>query len=389
MGVCAGMGHATLDPRRLAMKPALTFLFIFSLVSCPNLSDQAHALVSREEKVTFYPTYGYKEGENWVIPMRVWVRERRALSEHLSNEVAESMGDLGLGEIKNFQSRTQDFVADSESREEVTFVFDNDPANQRYSVRNSRGDSLKTDQNGLIEGVIKLSITEASELLSRQGSRDGWLTYRATSSGHSGTGRVRLLGPSGLSVISDIDDTIKVTEIPAGSKIVVRNTFFRDFVAASEMAAMYQGLQGASFHYVSGGPWQLYEPLSQFLLSERTGFPEGTFHMKNVRKNLLSMNSWEDLKTLVTNENATMEQKLSQIGEILRRFPERRFILIGDSGEKDPEVYRKIRDRFRDQVLEIRIRDVVNDREKNPGRLQGMTIIPTPAVVRGVSQFGN
>ncbi len=371
------------------MRPVLTFLFIFSLVGSPYLSDPAYALISREEKVTFYPTYGFKEGNNWVIPMRVWVRERRTLSESLSNEVAEGMGDLGLVEINNFRSRTRDFVADSESRETVTFVFDSDPANQRYSVQNSLGASLKTDQNGLIEGVIKIPATKASELLSRQSSRDGWLTFRATSDGHSGTGRVRLLESSGLSVISDVDDTIKVTEIPAGSKIIVRNTFFRDFVAAPDMAAMYQGLQGASFHYVSGGPWQLYEPLSQFLFSEGIGFPEGTFHMKNVRKNLLSINTWEDLKVLVTNENATMDQKLSQISEIMRRFRGRKFILIGDSGEKDPEVYRKIKDQFGDQVLEIRIRDVVNDRENNPGRLQGMTILPTPAVVRGVSQLGN
>ena len=371
------------------MKIVLTFLFIFSLVSCPDLSDQAYALISGEERVTFYSTYGYKEGNNWVIPMRVWVRERRPLSEDLSTELAAGMGELGLREINNFRSRAQDFVADSESHEEVTFVFDNDPANQRYSVQSSRGAALKTDQNGLIEGVVKISTTKASELLSRQSSQDGWLTYHATSSGHSGKGRVRLIASSGLSVISDIDDTIKVTEIPAGAKVVVRNTFFRDFVAAPGMTTMYQGLQGASFHYVSGGPWQFYEPLSQFLFSERIGFPEGTFHMKNVRKNFLSANSWEDLKVLVTNENATMDQKLSQIGEIMRRFPERKFILIGDSGEKDPEVYRKIRDRFQDQVLEIRIRDVVNDREKNPGRLQGMTVILTPTVARGVSQLGN
>lgn len=371
------------------MKILLTFLVIFSLVGGSSLSDQAHALIPGEEKATFYSTYGYKKGDHWVIPMRVWVHEPRALSEELSVKVEASMGNLGLGEIKNFRSRIQDFAADSESHEKVTLAFDNDPANQRYSVQNSLGASLRTDLNGLIEGEIKISTTKASELLSRQRSRDGWLTYRATSRSHSGRGRVRLLENSGLSVISDIDDTIKVTEIPAGSKIVIRNTFFRDFVAAPEMAAMYQGLQGASFHYVSGGPYQLYEPLSQFLFSERTGFPEGTFHMRSVRKNLLSTNVWEDLKVFVTDENATMTQKISQISEIMRNFPERKFLLIGDSGEKDPEVYREIRDRFHGQVLEIRIRDVVNDREKNPGRLEGMTIILAPTVVRGVSQLGN
>ena len=166
-------------------------------------------------------------------------------------------------------------------------------------------------------------------------------------------------------MISDIDDTIKITEIPAGSKVVVRNTFFRDFVAAPEMAKMYQGFNGASFHYVSGGPWQLYGPLSEFLFSEKGGFPEGTFHMKQVSKNLLSADTWEDLKELVTNENVTFEQKVSQISEIMQSFPERKFILVGDSGEKDPEVYREIKKKFPNQVQEIRIRDVVNDREKN------------------------
>jgi len=54
---------------------------------------------------------------------------------------------------------------------------------------------------------------------------------------------------SAISVISDIDDTIKITEIPAGPKVVVWNTFFRDFAAASGMATMYQQeLGAAAFH---------------------------------------------------------------------------------------------------------------------------------------------
>jgi Uncharacterized conserved protein (DUF2183) len=371
------------------MKSIFAFLFLFSLLSSSGFSGNAHALVSREEKVTFYSTYGYQDGDNWVIPMRVWVRERRGLSERLSTKVAASLGRLELGDIGNFRSRFQDFVADDESREEVTFAFDNDPANQKYSVQDSRGTALKTDHNGLAQGEIRIPLTKATELLRRQSSRDGWLTYRATSRGHSGTGRVRLIEPTGLSVISDIDDTIKVTEIPAGSKVVVKNTFFRDFVAAPGMAEMYQGLNASPFHYVSGGPWQLYEPLSQFLSSERAGFPEGSFHMRTVRKNLVSADTWEDLEDLVTNKNATMELKLSYIREIMQRFKDRHFILIGDSGEKDPEVYRQIKDQFKERVREIRIRDIVNDREKNPSRLEGMTIIEAPTVVKGVSQFGS
>jgi len=73
---------------------------------------------------------------------------------------------------------------------------------------------------------------------------------------------------------------------------------------------------------------------------------------------------------------------VSQISEIMQRFPERKFILVGDSGEKDPEVYREIKKKFPNQVQEIKIRDVVNDREKNKSRLEGMTIIEAVFPVR-------
>ncbi|HRA86670.1 MAG TPA: App1 family protein, partial [Planctomycetaceae bacterium] len=120
----------------------------------------------------------------------------------------------------------------------------------------------------------------------------------------------------------------------------------------------------------------------------KAGFPEGSFHMKTVRKNLFSMASWRDLTELITNSELTFEQKVAQITTLLERFPQRQFILVGDSGEKDPEVYQAIRMKFPQQVREIWIRDIVNDRENHPDRLSGMHIIPAATVTRGVSEFG-
>jgi hypothetical protein len=331
---------------------------------------------SDEEQVTFYPTYGYKEGAGWKIPLRIWVREPRSLTESIVTKIAASIGKLEQKEIGNFRSRIADLVADDESGETVIFKFDGDPDNEEYRGQSENGSFPKSDLNGLVEGFITLAEKKAENLLQRQNSRNEWLTFRAVSKEHSGIGRVRLLATTGRSVISDIDDTIKVTEIPAGPKVVVRNTFFRDFAAAPGMAARYQQeLGAAAFHYVSGGPWQMYRPLAEFLIHGAGGFPEGSFHMKNIRKNLLSADTWEDLREIAGGD-ATFEQKVEQISDIITRFPGRKFVLIGDSGEKDPEVYREIRSRFPNQVEEIRIRDVVNDRVKNPNRLQGMTIIP-------------
>ncbi len=71
---------------------------------------------------------------------------------------------------------------------------------------------------------------------------DRWLSYRAISRGVGSEGLVQLLGvPKGNQMISDIDDTIKITEIPAGTEVVLRNTFLRpDFAEVPEMAQIYR-----------------------------------------------------------------------------------------------------------------------------------------------------
>jgi phosphatidate phosphatase APP1 len=167
--------------------------------------------------------------------------------------------------------------------------------------------------------------------------------------------------------------------VPAGKRVLARNTFFRDFVAAPELANRYAAVPGAAIHYVSGGPWQLYRPLAAFI--GPSGFPEGSFHMRVAGGSLLTaMQSLEDLGNFVSADG-TFDHKVEQITRIMTRFPARMFILIGDSGEKDPEVYSTIRSRFAAQVQEIVIRDIVNARETARERLTGMTVISAPTVV--------
>ena len=167
----------------------------------------------------------------------------------------------------------------------------------------------------------------------------------------------------------------------------MRNTFLRDYRMAPDMSSKYREWSDASFHYVSGGPWQMYGPLSEFLIDPDVGFPEGSFHMKSVQKNLFSRSTWNDLSDLITNSEQTFDHKVARLTLIMKHFPQRKFILVGDSGEKDPEVYNAIHAEFPAQVQEIWIRDIVNDRELNPGRLVEMQVIPALTVERGVSEF--
>jgi phosphatidate phosphatase APP1 len=162
------------------------------------------------------------------------------------------------------------------------------------------------------------------------------------------SGRVQLISEAGLSVISDIDDTIKVTNV-GHRRALLRNTFLREFQAVAGMAELYRkwAASGAVFHYVSSSPWQLYGCLARLLADE--GFPTGSFHLRSVRFRDPSI-----LRLFV----ARRRDKRRVIQSIIRSFPGRYFVLVGDSGERDPEVYGSLARKFPAQVQRILIRRV-------------------------------
>ncbi len=366
------------------LKVPIFVCFGLTLLACGSPRLVADEVVDAEKRVVFYPAYGYRQDGNWVIPMRIWVREEPGAILKIAGRAARGpladrakLDELDDEQIELYDTRIEDFIADSESRETVAFRFTGN--GKSYRLVGKDGEQ-KTDRNGLIIGSLALSDAAADDLLEAQGSSDGWLKFNAVSDNHFGSGQLRLIDPIGLSVISDIDDTIKVTNIPAGEVDILRNTFFRDFEAAPCMSDAYREFDThVAFHYVSGGPWQLFRPLADFMFSKPAEYPAGSFHMKDVRTNPFESESYDDIWRLVRggSQNVTFQQKVKQIRELMNRFPERRFILIGDSGERDPEVFSAIKDEFEHRVQEIRIRDVRNDAANNPQRLAGATILKT------------
>src|SRR5205807_10385096 len=147
---------------------------------------------------------------------------------------------------------------------------------------------------------------------------------------HAVNGIIRLLPQTGISVISDIDDTIKISDV-RDRKELLRNTFCRPYCPVPGMAQRYRSWDksaDARFHYVSASPWQLYIPLAAFIRSN--GFPEGTFQLKLFR--------WKD-QTFFDLFRSPEKYKMTAIKPLFERFPHRKFVLVGDSGEKDPETY--------------------------------------------------
>lgn len=156
-------------------------------------------------------------------------------------------------------------------------------------------------------------------------------------------------------IISDIDDTIVRTD--ATSLLAMsRNTFFHNaytrlpFAGVAEFyKALLLGRNGKRnnpFFYVSSSPWNLYELLRDFM--DLNKIPEGP---------LLLRDFGLEPRQLGT-VRGHMGHKFKEIESILQTYPELKFILIGDSGQEDPVIYREVVRKFPDRVLAIYIRDV-------------------------------
>ncbi|KAL9622551.1 MAG: hypothetical protein Q9160_003048 [Pyrenula sp. 1 TL-2023] len=159
---------------------------------------------------------------------------------------------------------------------------------------------------------------------------------------------VRITEAQGVSLISDIDDTIKHSAIANGAKEIFRNTFVRDLgdLTVQGVREWYTRLSqlGVKLHYVSNSPWQLYPLLQSYF--HMAGLPKGSFHLKQYSGMLQGI------------FEPAAERKKGSLEKIMRDFPERKFILVGDSGEADLEVYTDIVLANPGKILGIFIRDV-------------------------------
>jgi phosphatidate phosphatase APP1 len=73
--------------------------------------------------------------------------------------------------------------------------------------------------------------------------------------------------------------------------------------------------------------------------------------------------------------------KVGIIAGILKLLPNRRFVLVGDSGEKDPEIYRFLAKRYPRRIAAILIRNMVS-RPLDSRRTRKLTSLPDSVLVR-------
>ena len=118
------------------------------------------------------------------------------------------------------------------------------------------------------------------------------------------------------------------------------------------MSELYQNWRlkniNCTFHYLSGMPDQLYTLTQEFIYTNN--FPDGSFHMRHFGWAAASLFDF-------LHSESTFVHKISYLRFFLLNTV-RDFVLVGDSGEKDPEIYGTIAREYPERIRAIFIRAV-------------------------------
>ncbi len=152
-----------------------------------------------------------------------------------------------------------------------------------------------------------------------------------------------------LGVISDVDDTVLQTHVTQKLKMIwvtlSGSPFTRlPFEGTDELyQALVAGRSGQAKNpvfYVSKSPWNLYDFLEDFM--DYHQLPRGPMLLRDFG----------------LRETPPLDHKTEAVRRILETYPRLPFVLIGDSGERDPDIYLTVAARYPGRVLAIYIRDL-------------------------------
>jgi phosphatidate phosphatase APP1 len=177
--------------------------------------------------------------------------------------------------------------------------------------------------------------------------------------GVSGAGEVLVPPPTArLAIVSDIDDTVLQTYATDTLKML-RLTLLRNArtrLPFDGVATLYKALEAGGggaernpIFYVSSSPWNLYDFLVEFMAYN--GLPEGPFFLTDYGL---------DREKLIKQRHA--EHKLAAIAAIAATYPALPLLLLGDSGQHDPEIYLAAARAHPGRVAAIYIRHVSHER---------------------------
>ncbi|CAI5758380.1 unnamed protein product [Candida verbasci] len=336
-------------------------------------NEDGQLLLPPNTSIHLFPQYSFKHGDKYYIKVKGWMsasggmnRRNRMMLSVITKIIKQNNTNIDLDqdvkqEIFNPESSSSSDTesiqsngsesplgSDTMIRERLKHFLSknipNTPIEIRIGSENIKQDNIKTeklytDQYGFFKTTIEIgykpTVVQVQSLVSE--------TIFAFQD-------VMIFKSNGIGIISDIDDTIKITGVIGDKRHLLRNLLTKDMLDWSIPSVIdwfikiYKN-EDVNFFYVSNSPSQLFNIIYQYL--QLVNLPPGSIHLKTYHGNLI--NSLLETPSL---------RKQEYLYKILQDFPEKKFICIGDSGEYDLEAYVDIARKFPSQVISINIRYV-------------------------------
>ena len=364
-------------------RPLLLVWFLFTAAAPAqntHQSIQSETGLGPGEHVVFFRSYGYPlpHGRQWnfEITGRIWKGNSLVIGTARSSWIRTILAKAGIFFVKDVKGQHLNIQLGGLADTGGTL-------GGARLIGKPRSVTISSDEHGEFLGHIQVSNEDVFRLSERNGKPDWRVTYGLVGSrDQDSRGRIYLCRDSGISVVSDIDDTIKDTHVWSQTATVFRTLFpFKAVAGMSDLFSDWSLHSGACFHYVGSGPDQMEEPIQRFL--DFSGFPEGSVDLRVV--------SLKDRKTTRDwVKGNPCHYKIVRITKILDDFPNRRFCLIGDAGEGDKRALLWLAKQYPDRVKWVFIRHLPRNIKEDfvdPERYADdcRCLNPNPPVPRSVS----
>jgi phosphatidate phosphatase APP1 len=324
----------------------LTVLLAVGIIGCGK-----RCYLKENETVQFYPSYVYQQPgrSEWNLVMQGQVvrpSEKSIFSESALkavNTLSLLVPELG-NRVMLLQERLRPFAVEGRPDKEVPVKL------------SGKTETLaKTGPDGYFEDQVTLPADQVAV-------GNAWFDFTTEACRNDErrfSGRALVIPEKGVSVISDIENTLQGGEGGGEQNLISR--VFSDQPPVTGMSERYNvwAAQGAVFHYISSSPWQWMQTLNTFLTNQ--GFPEGVVHLRRVSLSESTKSVNAALEALAGLFRSSTVHKKPVIEGLLQRFPNRQFILVGSSTAGEPEVFADLARRYPQQVQKVYIRDIGGD----------------------------
>ncbi|KAF5019207.1 hypothetical protein F66182_8796 [Fusarium sp. NRRL 66182] len=314
-----------------------------------NISDDD--LAAQPTQVLNIPPYGNWTDNGWNVRVHGNVYKDPALDQDKVDELAntflvdmsvESLSDSEKAQTRNV-TRSIFVIQQNNTSRRMNFTHKNGGADDARGGSSNITLTDNTSLHGDFDVFVKLGNTTGYLMPGNETSKIQTLDLYAEGMNNNGNSTAYLVPPKGVTIISDIDDILRVTKIYQPKEGLL-NTFARPFSAWMNMPDIYADLSSSindlHFHYLTTTPEQITRNYMSFIYNT---YPLGSFDTRPL--------NFSDIP-------ATLSIRRFLLDKILQTFPDRKFILVADTSNSDVmEVYPALYKAYPGQVQCIWLRN--------------------------------